>query len=267
METLDLKPREDETSSDSPRKPSRRSLLGNVAMGAFLATAAGAAPLAARASRIPHTASDFDILNFALNLEYLEGEFYNYSVYGRSIAQMGVPISGRGESGPTTGGVQTKFRNRITYGTAVELATDERDHVLFLRSVLGGDAVAKPAINLAALGMTEEMSKFLVLARAFEDTGVSAYGGAAPLIDSKDVLGYAARILATEAYHAGNIRLMIAQYNLETKPLDSQDILPPPSGRQYFTTNNQALAIVRTPAEVLAIVRPFFPHGLNGKIK
>ncbi|MDQ2909321.1 MAG: ferritin-like domain-containing protein [Candidatus Eremiobacteraeota bacterium] len=267
METLDSKPSETATDDAGPRRPSRRSMLGNVAMGAFLATAAGAAPLAARASSVPHTASDFDILNFALNLEYLEAEFYNFSVYGKTIAQMGIPITGRGERGLTTGGVQTKFNNRITYGVAEELATDERDHVLFLRSVLASDSVAKPAINLAALGMTEEMSKFLVLARAFEDTGVSAYGGAAPLIDSKDVLGYAARILATEAYHAGNIRLMIAQFGLPTTRTDGQDVLPPPSGRQYFTTVGQALAVVRTPAEVLAIVRPFFPHGLNGAIK
>ena len=115
--------------------------------------------------------------------------------------------------------------------------------------------------------MTEKMTQFLVLARAFEDTGVSAYGGAAPLIQSKTVLGYAARILAVEAYHAGNIRLMTAQFGLQTKALDGQDVLPPPSGKKYFTDDNKGLAIVRTPEEVLAIVRPFFPNGLNGRIR
>ncbi len=245
-------------------------MLGSVAMGALLAAAAGASPVAAQvvdASGARLTVNDTDILNFALNLEYLEAEFYNYSVYGKTIEQMGVPITGQGERGPTTGGAKTRFDNKISYATATELASDERDHVLLLRSVLGRKAVAKPAIDLDALGMTERMSKFLVLARAFEDTGVSAYGGAAPLVQSKDVLGYAARILAVEAYHAGNIRLMTSYFNLQTRPLDSQDVLPPPSGTKYFTDNSQALAIVRTPAQVLAIVRPFFPHGLNGAIK
>jgi len=268
LETLDSKQLGSEGKS-GVKHQSRASMLGSVAMGAFV-VAAGASPAAAQvrdAAGTYRTVLDTDILNFALNLEYLEAEFYNYSVFGKTIAQLGIPIGGRGEKGPTTGGRKTQFNNRFTYGTAEELADDEQNHVLLLRSILGGDAVAKPAIDLDALGMTEQMSQFLVLARAFEDTGVSAYGGAAPLIQSKDVLGYAARILAVEAYHAGNIRLMTAQFGLPTKPLDGKDVLPPPSGKQYFTDNSKGLAIVRTPEEVLAIVRPFFPNGLNGKIR
>jgi hypothetical protein len=251
-------------STDSDGRTSRASMLGTVALGTFLA-ATGGAPKAVRAAS---AITDTDILNFALNLEYLEAEFYNYSVYGHGIEARGVPVTGVGSRGPTFGGVQTKFLNKFTLGTAEELASDERDHVLLLRGVLGKDAIAKPAIDLKALGMSDKMSQFLVLARAFEDTGVSAYAGAAPLVQSKDVLAYAARILAVEAYHAGNIRLMTAYFDLETAKLDSQDILPPPSGKQYFTdTAGQALAVVRSPAEVLAIVRPFFPNGLNGVIR
>jgi hypothetical protein len=58
--------------------------------------------------------------------------------------------------------------------------------------------------------------------------------------------------------------------------VDSKDILPPPSGKQYFTVNTQALSLVRTPGEVLAIVYAnttpgaasggFFPNGVNGNI-
>ncbi len=117
-------------------------MLGSVAMGALL-PAAGASPVAAQvvdASGARLTVNDTDILNFALNLEYLEAEFYNYSVYGKTIEQMGVPITGQGERGPTTGGAKTRFDNEISYATATELASDERDHVLLLRSVLGGSA-------------------------------------------------------------------------------------------------------------------------------
>ncbi len=268
METLDST-RPDTGKAGGAKHQSRASMLGSMAAGAFLAAAA-ASPAAAQvrdASGTYRTVMDTDILNFALNLEYLEAEFYNYSVFGKTIEQLGVPIGGRGQKGPTEGGAKTQFNNRFTYGTAEELADDEQNHVLLLRSILGSDAVAKPAIDLDALGMTPHMAQFLVLARAFEDTGVSAYGGAAPLIQSKDVLGYAARILAVEAYHAGNIRLMTAQFGLPTKRLDSKDILPPPSGKQYFTDDNRGLAVVRTPEEVLAIVRPFFPNGLNGAIR
>ena len=96
---------------------------------------------------------------------------------------------------------------------------------------------------------------------------MSAYGGAAPLISSKDTLGTAARILAAEAQHTGALRLLVAQGRVLTKPLDGSDIVPPPSGSQYFSVDKNALATIRTPAEVLALVKPFFPNGLNGTIK
>jgi hypothetical protein len=47
--------------------------------------------------------TDADILNFALNLEYLEAEFYTKATSGKTIADFGLDVSGTGESGPTTG--------------------------------------------------------------------------------------------------------------------------------------------------------------------
>jgi hypothetical protein len=159
---------------------------------------------------------------------------------------------------------------------AQEIAKDEQTHVKFIQTAitsLGGTAIAKPAINLGALGIGfSSVNSFLTLARAFEDIGVTAYGGAAPLISSKTVLGYAARILAVEAYHAGNIRLQIAQNNVQTTALDGADHLPPPSGSMYFPTDNNALTEVRTPQQVLYLAYGganmssggFFPSGVNG---
>lgn len=218
--------------------------------------------------------SDVNIANFALNLEYLEAEFYNVAVNGKTIEQMGVPIGGTYGGctpGPTKGGKKVAIPAGLQLGIAQQIAHDELEHVLFLRSLLGKDAVAKPAINLDGLGIGfANSTQFLVLARAFEDTGVSAYGGAAPLISSKEVLSYAARILATEAFHTGSIRTLIADLNIPTNPpgpLDGKDKLPPPSGRQYFDVDANALSQVRNFAQITAIVKPFFPNGVNGPIK
>jgi hypothetical protein len=134
--------------------------------------------------------------------------------------------------------------------------------------------VAKPAINLEALGIGfANFREFLQLARAFEDVGVSAYAGAAPLITSKAYLQVAAQILAVEALHSGNIRKQVQEHLVPTTPVDSLDVLPPPSGKNFFTVNSQALAIIRTTSQVLSIVYGggttsggFFPDGVNGVI-
>ena len=104
-------------------------------------------------------------------------------------------------------------------------------HVKLLREALGKYAIAKPAINLNALGIGfGSFEEFLILSRAFEDTGVSAYGGAAPLITSKEVLATAAKIAEVEALHSGNIRLQIAALGISVPALDAHDRVPPPAG-------------------------------------
>jgi hypothetical protein len=137
--------------------------------------------------------------------------------------------------------------------------------------VLGRQAVAKPAINLAAAGIGfASETEFLLLSRAFEDTGVSAYAGAAPLIShsrlGRTILDAAARILAAEAYHAGNIRLQVVQRGLTSPATDSKDI-PPDLAHFFAVDQTTGLAVSRTTGEVINIVKPFFPQGINGRIQ
>src|ERR1700678_2556187 len=233
----------------------RRRFLSKIAVASAGAAAVGAGLMEGQTS----APTDADILNFALNLEYLEAEFYTVATTGQTIDQMGVTISGSGNQGAATGGNMVDFSNSLFPPAAIanQIAADERSHVTLLQQALtaaGAQPIAQPAINLNALGIGfGSLAEFLTLARAFEDVGVTAYAGAAPLISDKGILGYAARILAAEAEHVANIRLQIAQLGIPTTLLDGVDILPPPSGQNYFSLNNVGLAQTRTPGQVLYI--------------
>lgn len=159
---------------------------------------------------------DTAILNFALNLEYLEAEFYLRAV-GRTLEDVG------DNPGPVTGGREVNFEREYWQQYAEEIAENERQHVVYLRSVLGADAVDRPAIDFTnafdaagqAAGLGEgfdpfaDERSFLYGAFVFEDLGVTAYKGGAPLITNPVILEAAAGILAVEAYHAAMIRTTI----------------------------------------------------------
>src|SRR3984885_4729293 len=255
----------------------RRSFFSKIAVASAGAAALGSGLVQAQTS----APTDADILNFALNLEYLEAEFYTVATTGMTIDQMGIGITGTGTQGAATGGQKVDLTNSTfpTLAIADEIANDERSHVTLIRQALtaaGAQPIAQPAINLNALGIGfASVAQFLTLARAFEDVGVTAYAGAAPLFSSKTVLGYAAQILGTEAEHASNIRLQVAQLGVSTTLLDGVDVLPPPSGQNYFSVDSTGLVQTRTPGQVLYIVYGFmanvtsggfFPHGGNGTI-
>jgi len=69
---------------------------------------------------------------------------------------------------------------------------------------LGGKPAKKPTASFPKGGQ----KAFLKLAQTLEDTGVSAYNGAAPKIQSKEVLAAAGAIVQVEARHAASIRLL-----------------------------------------------------------
>ena len=165
--------------------------------------------------------SDTDILNFALNLEYLEAEFYLRAATGSGLSSADAGGSG---AGTVTGGAAVPGASQSQMRILNMIAQDELNHVRLLRSALGSAAVVRPAIDFnagfngaasaAGLGSSfnpfTSFNNFLIGAFTFEDVGVTAYAGAAPLLSSSSILNTAAGIQAVEAYHAGVIRTMIA---------------------------------------------------------
>jgi hypothetical protein len=264
--------------------PNRRSFLKKLGV----ATAAvGAMTVGATTPAEAQTMTEASVLNFALNLEYLEAEFYTYAFYGRSISTFGIGIDGQANGsnptsgGTTTGGSAVTFSNNLIFSHDIgnQIGSDERAHVVLLRTALGSAAIAKPNINLNALGFGfANQNDFLRLARIFEDIGVTAYAGAAGLLTTPAVITTAARILATEAQHVATLRTQIARLNITTTQLDGADLVPPPSGpaTQYLSINiNNGLPATRTPGQVLYLAYGmqanvmqggFFPTGVNGAI-
>lgn len=185
--------------------------------------------------------TDADVLNFALNLEYLEAQFYSYAATGAGLPQ--TMLGGTGTQGTVIGGTQVSFSDPVVAAYAREIAKEEAEHVAFLRSALGSAAVAQPAVDvggtdpngafstaaraagLVAAGQAfnpyADDNSFLLAAFIFEDVGVTAYKGASPLISNKTYLEAAAGILAAEAYHAGLIRSTLYSKGIATPSLVS----------------------------------------------
>ena len=156
-------------------------MKGVLAAGAtYGAFAAG--PILRKAFAQGGSEGDIEILNFALTLEYLEAAFYEEA--------------------------QKEAKLSSDVADLAKLVGDhEAEHVTGLTQAiedLGGKPVKAPAVDFGDAFSSEEA--FLALAITFEDTGVSAYNGAAPMIESKDILATAGTIVQIEGRHAAAIR-------------------------------------------------------------
>ena len=275
----------------------RRNLIKSAGLATLAIGVAGTASEAADSQSV----TDEDILNFALNLEYLESEYYLRAATGQGLSSKNT--KGVGTQGIVVGGSKVPFKDSNLEKLALEIGRDEEAHVNFLRSALGSAAVAEPEIdlqqsftNLARLAKLvseedtfnpfENERDFLIGAYIFEDVGVTAFHGAAPLLTNKTYLSAAAGILGTEAYHAGAVRVLMFERSM-FKPAqeisaarakasgadDDQGILLNERAR-IVPVDNNSVTYSRSPSQVLNIVYlggaaskfGFFPDKLNGKI-
>eukprot|EP00897_Mesotaenium_endlicherianum_P003072 jgi/Mesen1/2793/ME000170S01890 len=254
------------------------------------------------------SAADIDvaILNFALNLECLEAQFYSYAAYGKGLS------SADTGNGPKVVGGKKALLSPAAQSIAADIADDEISHVRLLRGALGKAAVKCPLIDIGnAFGAAADAAIGAKLSPAFspygsdivfyhgafifEDVGVTAYKGAAKLITNKDYLEVAAGILAVEAYHGGFIRaklldsanVYVFPYKTQVKNIiaaisalratvsgakDDQGIVV--DGKYVIApADTTAVAFSRNTTQVLNIVYlgnkakgGFFPNGLNGAI-
>ncbi len=151
------------------------------------------------------SSGDIDILNFALTLEYLESTFYQEAL--RQVNGL-------------SGDVQALTE---------QLEADEVAHVEALTKTiedLGGKPVKAPEVDFGNAFGDEDA--YLELSQTFEDTGVSAYNGAAPEIQATEVLAAAGSIVQIEGRHAALIRFTRGEEPAPTafdETLDMQEVL------------------------------------------
>jgi hypothetical protein len=239
------------------------------------------------------TVTELDVLAFALQLEYLEGNYYSYATTGT-----GIPAALRTGSG-TQGDVITgtgagaaravTFTDPVVRSYAREIAADELGHITFLRQTLAGSTVAQPAINLsgsasvttpggAAVGAFTAAARaagvvgpaeifdpfandesFLIGSYLLTDVGVSAYRGSARLITNRIFLEATAGILAAECYHDAAIRASLYDRGI-TRPLiftQVQRISDARDGLDGATDTDQPIGDATT-----ANIVPTDPQGL-----
>ncbi len=292
------------TIAPASARSSRRQFLAGAGVGIAGAAAASAAVLGCGDTNVYVDAqgqSEADVLNFALNLEYLEATFYSYIVQGKDIDSS---LTGGGPA-PQNPPPMITFANQQSADLFAEIAFDEISHVSALRSALSTLAIARPQINFSALAAIGP-NNYIQHARLFEDVGVTAYAGAAAFLTNNNVTA-AAQILAVEGFHSGALRLIAIQQNATYPstlagyvPPDGYDIIPADPGTvalalagptqatggffatQATGTTGQSntfsgFAFRRTSSQVLAIVYGsatagttkggFFPAGVNGNIK
>jgi hypothetical protein len=285
----------------------RRSLFGFssgetalIAMGAVAASTAF--PLTEAVAQRAESSTDIDIVNFTLNLEYLEADYYLRGSMGMTLDQ----VLGSSQGAPVKGGRKVQFSNPVREGMIKNIAGNEVAHVRFAQAVTGANAIRRPPIDFdagfaavaAAAGLqgfdpfASEMDFFLG-GMLFEDVGISVLKGSARKLRSLQLRESAAGLLGAEGYHMGAVRSVIYRMGDPARSraaaisefrdrLDGpQDLDQPPvkvgAMSNIAPANENGIAWGRTPQHALNIIygNPargvmaggFFPEGFNGRIR
>jgi hypothetical protein len=270
------------------------------AMGAIAATTAF--PLSAAVAQQAESATDIDIVNFTLNLEYLESDYYLRGSMGMTLDQ----VMGSSQGGQVKGGRKVQFSSPVREGMIKNIAGNEVAHVRFGQAITGANAIRRPPIDFdagfaavaAAAGIpnfdpfASEMDFFLG-GMLFEDVGISVLKGSARKLRSLSLRESAAGLLGSEGYHMGAVRSVIykmgdswrsraaAISELRDRLDGPQDLDQPPvkigEMANIAPANENGIAFGRTPQHALNIAYGkagpgvmaggFFPEGVNGRIR
>lgn len=261
---------------------SRRGFVATLIAGAATAPFAAWDSSAQAGGRTATPQPITDTLNFVLNLEYLEANFYLYATSGHGLSP------NETGDGPQPKGVPVDIPFLPdTRAVIHSFAQDEVNHIILLRAAitsLGGSPIPQPAIHYGALGTITSEAQYLTAARRMITLGNSAYTGSAQfLARNPNVLTTIAQILGARGQHAGMVNSLCVTQQVAERRFDEPDVAPEKTNC-FTVTPSTGLSPARTYSQVLGIaygsfasttVPPapgtalggVFPLGANGNIK
>ncbi len=203
---------------------------------------------------IPGTSENVVVLNYALTLEILEADLYRQLINiasGRPAdtkAPTNNDYSGYTLQASTAGLDPTLAAVGFLY--LQQYAPVEAAHRDFLQGVLGSAAVKPNAKGYTTgLASTATLKEILSLLRVVEETGVTAYLGAAGFLTDFGTIQVASTIYSTEARHSAGINYVL---QLDAGPSGVAGGTQPAAG---LAKND--LEYANTPKAVLNTVKQF----------
>ena len=198
---------------------SRRAFLGNTAKvggGALALSAIGAGSAAAKSGMDGESGdddggmdedmngdgevTDLDVLNYALTLEHLEAAYYNEFLSEYSEGE----VESSSVAKVLTGGGNDRY---TIYQKIEQVRDHEEAHVDALTKTIN-DLGGEPVEPLEYAFPYETIEDFAALSATIEAVGVSAYAGAAPLIENADLIPPALSIHSVEARHTAYFNVL-----------------------------------------------------------
>ncbi|XP_074561821.1 ferritin-like catalase Nec2 [Curcuma longa] len=180
---------------------------------------------------LPIYSSDKDLLQFALNLEFLEAEFFLFGSLGVGLNSIAPELA---MGGPPPVGARKANLDNTTNDIIEEFGYQEVGHLRVIESTVGG--IPRPLLNLSAEVFADIMNdafgynlnppfdpyndtlKYLIASYVIPYIGVVAYAGANPSIRGYESKRLLAGLLAVEAGQDAVIRTLLYQHKLELVP-------------------------------------------------
>ncbi len=229
---------------------------------------------------IPGANENLVVLNFALTLETLEADLYRQALNVAAGQPIATPLPAGNANAYTlvvSPGTLNAQQTRAGFLYLQQFAYVEAAHRDFLRAfipTLGGTPVPANAkgYSAASAGLVADasLSTILSVILTAEETGVSAYLGAAPFLTNATLVEAASSIYSTESRHSAVINLALGKVSPDATaapgPYNATGGAQPLGNAKIpatFLDGSTAVLpgtaeFALAPTQILNAVRPFF---------